>query len=215
MRAIIRRFDGLIRRLSGVYEFSDRPGCLLRLQLSQAPHDLRLPGGVVSAGSPVLLLHVWNEHVPPIPRSGPDVAWALAITRMLVRSFRDVADEILRDPRLQRVQAVGGWTSLASLPGQDGGGGLIRRLGFAISPYAGPLGRFGEFWETFYTWWIMWTFNPASLRGRRLVDLRHDEMWMTVDEFVRRYASATPPSAQTGYAATPAAQTPTGWRTHC
>lgn len=66
----------------------------------------------------------------------------------------------------------------------------MRRLGFMVLPYHSPLGRFGEFWENFYTWMIIWAFNAASLRHRHLHRLRRSEVWMSVDEFLRRYKEA-------------------------
>jgi hypothetical protein len=62
-------------------------------------------------------------------------------------------------------------------------------LGFTVLPYHNPLGRFGEFWENFYTWWIMWTYNQASLRHRRLFRLVRAEVWMTMAELLSRYGT--------------------------
>jgi hypothetical protein len=59
--------------------------------------------------------------------------------------------------------------------------------GFVVRPYRNRFGRFGEFWENLYTWFIMWTFNAASLHGRRVLGLRRMEMWMTAEDFVQRF----------------------------
>ncbi len=187
MRALIRAFDGWLRRRSGVFEFTDDPACLFRLQLVHAPRDVRVRGVDIPAGTPLVGLHLWNEHVPPIPPTGADMAWGLRTYRMLARSLREVAAYLPRDPRLTDARAVWGVTVLIPLPDDPGGGGLIRRLGFEVLPYHGALGRFGEFWENFYTWWIMWTYNPASLRGRTMAGLRRQEMWMLREDFMRRY----------------------------
>jgi hypothetical protein len=64
---------------------------------------------------------------------------------------------------------------------------LATRLGFVVRPYRNRLGRFGEFWENLYTWFIMWTFNAASLHGRRLLGLRRMEMWIAAEDFVQRF----------------------------
>jgi hypothetical protein len=92
------------------------------------------------------------------------------------------------DPRLASVRAVGGTTALLSPGSHPGGRRFLERLGFTILPYRSPLGRFGEFWENFYAWWLMWTFNVASLRHRQLLHLRRAELWMAADEFVSRYS---------------------------
>jgi hypothetical protein len=187
MRALIRNFDTLVRRANGVFEVCDDEECLLRLQVARAPHALHLESQVVEAGAPVLVLHLWNEHIPPLPRAGPDLAWAVRGQRLFIQSLRATARQMQRDPRLAGVRAVGGATVLLSPRGNPHKTGLVQRLGFSVTPYHGPLGRFGEFWENFYSWWIMWTFNAVSLRQRRLVRLRRVEVWITADRFLKRY----------------------------
>jgi uncharacterized OsmC-like protein len=187
MRALIRRFDTLLRSRLSVFEFCDAPDCLLRVRVTLAAHAFSLPGHAVSEGAPVLELHLWNEHIPPLPLNGPDLAWAVQTRRKLVASFHTLADQMEHDLRFAAVQAVGGITVLL-LPGKDAGGEkLFRRLGFSVYPHHGALGRFGEFWENLYTWWIMWTFNPATLRHRHLTRLCRTEIWMSAEEFSSRY----------------------------
>jgi hypothetical protein len=190
MRPLIRRFDALLSRAYGIFEFCDDGNCVLRLQIAQARRTLCLAGQEVRAGEPVLVLHLWNEHIPPLPQDGPDLAWAARMRRLFVQSLRAVAVQMRRDPRLARVRAVGGVTTLFSPDGRSGGAHFMQRLGFTILPYRSPLGRFGEFWENLYAWWLMWTFNVASLRHRRLLYLRRTELWMPADGFVSRYGPA-------------------------
>jgi hypothetical protein len=189
MRALIRHFDTLVRRANGVLEFCDDEECLLRLQVARAPRTLHLEGQVVEAGEPVLILHLWNEHIPPLPQTGPDLAWAVRGYRMFIRSLCAVARQMQNDPRLAGVRAVGGVTVLFGPAGNSDKASLVQRLGFSVMPYHGPLGRFGEFWENFYSWWIMWTFNAASLQHRRLVHLRRVEIWMPVERFLNHYGA--------------------------
>ncbi len=187
MRALVRAFDRFLCRATGVFEFCDDPECLVRLQWARAPHDLSLSDGTqVRAGAPVLMLHLWNEHLPHPTANGPDLRWAARVHRMLVRSLEEVARWLTAHPRGEQVAAIGGITVLA-LSADGRPTPLIRHLGFDIFPYRRALGRFGEFWENFYTWAIMWTFNPASLRGRSLLRLRRAEIWMSREAFLRRY----------------------------
>jgi hypothetical protein len=86
-----------------------------------------------------------------------------------------VARHIQSTPALQDVQAVGGITARVTLIGVDGGKAMLDHLGFAVFPYYRPLGEFGEFWENFYTWWLMWTFNPTSVRHRQMWNLQQTE----------------------------------------
>lgn len=193
MRRIIRGLDVVIRRLKGVYEFSAETNCLLRLRLTSASHELRLPDVEIPAGSSVLELHLWNERVPPMPEKGPDLAWALKVQRMSIASFQAVAAHIRNDRQLANVKAIGGPTAMLTPGDPSGGESLMRRLGFVIFPYVNPLGRFGEFWENLYTWMLIWTFNAPSARHRQVLRMRRSEIWMSVEEFLRRYGPSHQP----------------------
>jgi hypothetical protein len=187
MKGIIRCVDRFLRRALGVFEFCDRPDCVLRVRATLTVHAVTLPDRRVPAGAPVVELHMWNEHVPPIPPDGPDLAWAVRFQRRLMASFRELACQMRREPRFAGVRAVGGVTVLPLLSTGGRDRGLFERLGFVVCPHRGPLGRFGEFWENLYTWAIMWTYNQATLRGRGLLRLRRSEIWMGTGEFLRRY----------------------------
>lgn len=187
MRTLIRRFDRFLRRVLGVSEFCDDPDGLLRVRRTPAPHSVTLPDRQIPSGAPILELHVWNEHVPPMPAAGPDLAWAVRSQRRFTASLHALALQMRRDPRFAGVQAVTGVTVLAFTADGAEGVNLFERLGFTVCPYHNPLGHFGEFWENLYTWAIMWAFNEASLSRRRLLHLRRSEIWMTTEEFLHRY----------------------------
>jgi hypothetical protein len=187
VRALIRRFDALLSQALGIFEFCDDGNCVLRLQITQSRRTLCFAGQEVRVGEPVLVLHLWNEHLPPIPQAGPDLAWAVRMRRLFIQSLRAAAVQMRRDPRLAEVRAVCGTTALLSPDSHSGGRRFMERLGFTIFPYRSPMGRFGEFWENFYAWWLMWTYNVASLRHRQLLHLRRAELWMPAEEFVSRY----------------------------
>jgi len=178
----------VVRRVAGVFEFTQAQGCILRLQRARAPHDLRLADGTtVRKGEPVLLLHLWNERLPSMGPEGPDLAWAVEMRRRLITSLREVA-RWLRDGQCgEDIRAIGGVTVLLDPADEGGGQRLMRRLGFAVLPYPGPLGRFGGVWEDLYTWWLMWAFNAATLRHRRLLRLRRTEVWISTQALLERY----------------------------
>lgn len=190
MRALVRCFDAWLRGRLGVFEFCDAPDCLLRIRPNTAARVLSLPDETIPAGAPVLELHLWNEHLPPLPAAGPDLAWAVQTRRKLIASFRTLAARIEQEPRFAGIRAVGGITVLLSPEEARQGKTLFQHLGFSISHHPEALGRFGEFWENLYTWWIMWAFNPATLRRRRLLHLRRMEVWMSAKEFLSRYGNA-------------------------
>jgi len=186
MKNVVRCFDRFLRWALGVFEFCDDPDCLLRVRLTTTAHAVTLPDHRIPAVVPILELHLWNEHIPPLPPSGPDLAWAVKTHHMLKASFRALARQMQHDARLAGTLAVGGCTVLC-FTGDGSGTKLFEHLGFTIYPYRSPLGRFGEFWENLYTWAIMWAFNEASLQQRRLLSLRRSEVWMSTDGLLRRY----------------------------
>lgn len=197
MRTIIRLFDRFLRWIHGVFEYWDDPDCMFRVGFGRAPHTLYLPDGEIPAGATVLQLHFWNEHMPHIPPEGPNVALAIRGTRMLRASFRILAREIQRDPNLADARAVGAAGVLIYPDAGPGSEKLLRRLGFSIFPYNHPLGRFGEFWENFYTWGLIWTFNEVSLRDRRLIRLKREEIWMSKDTLVQLHGQSEAPTQST------------------
>lgn len=195
VKRLVRHFDQILRRALGVFEFSDDPECLLRVRVASAARPVFLSDGQVPSGALIVELHLWNEHVLRLPPAGPDFRWAAQSQRRLVASFRALARQMGRDPRLAGVHAVCGIT-LLFFPGEGSGGEkLFKHLGFALYPCHNPLGRFGEFFENLYTWCIMWTFNEVSLRQRRLLRLRRSEFWMLTDQFLRRYGADGTPEA--------------------
>lgn len=108
---------------------------------------------------------------------------------MIVSTFQRLAREMHSDPRMDGVQALGGATVLFAAGDGSSGEKLFTRLGYTVFPYRNPLGRFGEFWENFYTWALMWAYNAVSLRQRRLLALHRTESWIASEEFLRRYGT--------------------------
>lgn len=195
LRGLIRRFDGFLRRRQGVDEFCDAQGCILRIQRARAPHAVECAGERIQPGAPIVAIHLWNERLPPLPPEGATLAWAVRMQRLFAGSLRLLARQMQDDPRLADAVAIHGVTALLAPTDHPGGvrpstalrAGLMERLGFTVEPYRSPLGRFGEFWENFYSWWVIWTFNPASLRGRRLVRLQRAEIWMSRAQLLDKY----------------------------
>jgi len=109
LRAGVRGLDTLLRRVYGIREFSREEWNLFRLAVRRSLKDCILSDGVtIHRGDPIGELHFWNEHIPSIPAQGPDLGWALAVQRQLVRSLRALADHVESTPDLQAIQALGG-----------------------------------------------------------------------------------------------------------
>jgi hypothetical protein len=185
MRSIIHAIDRSLRKQKNIFEFCDDPDCVFRVSVSDISSPLHLRDGEIPAGSTVLELHFWNEHIPPMPRQGLGISWAVKFRKRVATSARLLGNSIRKDPRLAGVQAVGGVTPLF-VPGDGSAAeGIFLRLGFTVTRHQNPRGRFMEFWDEVYGWMLMWAFsngNHPQLRG-----LRRTDFWMSVEEFVRRY----------------------------
>lgn len=186
VRLLIRYFDAWLSRQYGIYVFQEGEGVLLRLQETRLSHEVSLPDGFVARGSRALMLHLWNERMPLLPPLGPDLSYAVRLRRDLVFSLRELARYWARTPRLRDVVVVGGVTA-HFVPKGEGSKMLLEHLGFTVLPYHRPAGAFGEFWENFYTWWLMWAFNPVSVRHRPIWAFQRLEFWMTSKAFLERY----------------------------
>jgi hypothetical protein len=187
VRTLIRRFDAFLARRYGVFIFTDEGDCLLRLQIARAPHRLQFASQVVKRGEPVLLIHLWNEHIPPVSPAGPDLAWAKTLQRAFLNSLRAVSVYMQKEPRLAEIRAIGGVSVLMFAGNRRSGERFMQGLGFTVMPYTSPLGRFGEFWENFYSWVLIWTYNPSGLRYRKLFGQQRAEFWIPIEKFLARY----------------------------
>lgn len=189
MRFLVLTIDRTLRRRTGVFEFCDDPDCLFRVSIGLARYPLRLSDRLVPTGTKILNLHFYNENIPPIPRSGPSLTWAVRFRRMVAHSTQLLAEAMEKDPRLAGVQAVGGVTPLFTPGDGSAAEGIFVRLGFTVTQHRNPRGRFMEFWEELYAWLLMWAFangHPPNLRG-----LRRTDFWMSTADFLHLYGGVS------------------------
>jgi hypothetical protein len=161
--------------------------CLLRLQVTRAAHPIYLPDLTVKVKEPVLLIHLWNERLPSVYPEGMDLAWARRILQLFRHSLCLAAVYLQENRQLDDIRAIGGVTILAQSGLHGTGSRFMQDMGFTVLPYSSRLGRFGEFWENFYSYLIIWTFNPGSMPARPLIRLRRSEMWMSRQAFLQHY----------------------------
>ena len=196
IRALLKRFDRLLCKLYGIYIFSDDPDGVIRLQQGKAPHRLSLSGKTIQPGEPVLTIHFWNDHLPPLPAGGPDLVWAKKSERLFLRSLQDVAVYINQNPALDGVRAIGGTTIILYSAHGDSGERIIRRLGFTAQPHRGKLGKFGNFIDNLYSWVLIWTYNPQGLSYHQLETFRRTDIWISREDFLERFAVKIPAHLQ-------------------
>lgn len=189
MRWLVRSFDVWLSRRLKVFELNQDSDCILRLQVSRSRRPLYLKDCQIERGELVLMLHLCNDRVPHFIASTPDLAWAKTTQRLMLNSFGLVAHYLVKHPELQPVRAIGGVTILLDASGHQGGVRLVERLGFTVIPYASSLGSFGEFWENFYSYLLIWAYQPASLGYRPPLKLKRQEFWISAAEFIRRFGN--------------------------
>lgn len=154
-------------------------------------------GTRVEAGDPVGVLHLWNEHLPTIPREGPDLRWAINMRQGMARSMSQLAEAVGRDARLASVKAFGGNAVLVSHKGDAQVARVAGRYGFEwVTLDRGPMlwQRFHQFWENFLVLGLQWAFNPGGLRGKRFIRPR-EPLWISRDILVSKFAPAQPAAA--------------------
>jgi hypothetical protein len=187
LRAGIRLIESRIRKSERSYEYCDDPDCVLRIQLMSSPRRVVLGGIVILKDDPVLAIHVWNERMPVIPAGGADLQWAMHLRRKVLHSYKLLARVIRNDAAYAPVRAIYGASALFSSSNHTGGRRMMESFGFTILPYHSPLGKFGDFWENLFSWWLMYAYNTASMGSRKFWQLERTEIWMARDEFIRRY----------------------------
>lgn len=198
-RCLVRALDAVLRRSLHVQTFTDDPACILRLSPGRAREALVLEDGTqIRPGDPVIDLHFWNERVPPMPDSGPDLRWAREMFRRFVASLRLLALHLAESPSHAGVRAIRGEFGFLSGEGLDAQQDLFRRLGLEVRRLRmarGAWGRFAEFWQNLFSYWLIWTYNPASLRHKHLLDLERCQVWISRGALLARYG-ATPQDPQ-------------------
>src|SRR5690242_5567211 len=109
------KLDGWLRRRQGIYEFTTDRRCLFRAEIGHSDRALTLGDGTrLAAGDPILILHLWNEHIPPLGPRGPTVAWARRVSRAAHLSLRELARHLQQHAELDEVVAIRGDMHLGS-----------------------------------------------------------------------------------------------------
>jgi len=82
--------DTWLRRREGVFEYSHKPDCILRAQLSRLTSDVLLSDGTFGrSGDRVIDLHFWNEQIPVKPVAGYSLAWGCRFNPASQSPFAD------------------------------------------------------------------------------------------------------------------------------
>lgn len=164
----VLRLDRLLRWWHGVYEFSSHRNCLLRAERCQAEQTLRLSDGtLVRRGEPLLKLHLWNEHIPPMGSQGATVAWARRASRAIEISLRELARHLEEHNGAEAVAAVCADVRLATARQSAQLARIIARYGFETGPDSrvGRPGLLRFIGENILMALLVLAINPIALRA--------------------------------------------------
>jgi len=187
MRAVVRALDRRLRKRLNIADFSGHPDCVFRTRLCEAYRDLPLPDGTVARGAPVVEVHWWNEHIPPIGHAGLDMKWAVRLRRMLATTHREIAQQLLRNPDWKAVQAVGATTAVFPAGGPEAWARRMGRMGYVVMPHENPSGRIAEFFENIWVWMLWHTYQTGTGRVPTPFEIKRTDFWMSADNLVRIY----------------------------
>jgi hypothetical protein len=75
LERIVFGIDAALRRWHSVVEFTTDPTCILRIRVDRLERPLVLADGTCArAGDRFVDLHLWNEHIPAMPKEGASIA---------------------------------------------------------------------------------------------------------------------------------------------
>ena len=165
---IVFRIDGALRRLQSMVEYSNDPGCILRIRVARLDRDFMLADGTCGrAGDRFIDLHLWNEQLPAMPKEGASIAWARQMHVCFQQSLRQLARYLASRPDLDDISLVRCTMEFAGRDRDDQMVRLIGRYGFELVPSAAMV-TMGEralrFGENIHISLMVLARNAAALR---------------------------------------------------
>ncbi len=177
----------LCRRL-GIYEYSAGEDCLFRAELKRADETVLLCDGLeVRPGDPLLELHLWNEHVPPMGR-GPSLAWGRRTARVMDASLRELGRHLTQSFDCRSVVALRAQMRLRTGRQSAQLACIFRRFGFEAvtqSKVRHPA-RLHLLGENILVALLILAANPVSLRSG-LLRRNGARVIISREAFLRRY----------------------------
>lgn len=196
-RAGVRLIERILRRYYDIVPVNDAPDCIVGIGRDRSRHDLVLADGTaVRAGDPLLVLHFWNErlHAPVHPVASASAA----ILHGGRTNFGDLAKLLQNRPEYAGVRALRadiGFIPDARLPQAQR---LAALFGFSFVPGERPGWHIlrPAFWQNLFSYWLLWTYNPAALATIPFAQLRRCEIWMSRAQFLARYGRDRVPAPE-------------------
>jgi hypothetical protein len=160
--------DVWLRRRQAVFEYTNNPACVFRLDISRARRRLVLRDGThVHPGQRIARLHFWTEQIPPVPKSGTTIGWARQMQRAIATSLRELARYLASRPELGDISAICGEVPSGTRTQSEQLARIMARYGFEaiIEPEHLPIvERLHRFGENILISLFVFAHNPAALR---------------------------------------------------
>ncbi len=186
--------DLALLRYYRVFTFTNESACVLRLALGRRARAIDSSDGTrIERGKPILVLHFWNEHLPPQPHDGATLAWSIEFIGRVERSLRELATYLARESRLDSACALFGELGFLQFNQFGEMRLLAEHLGFDFVAGDAPGWRFWRyaFWANLFSWWLMWVYSPASLHGKCVSHMARCEIWMSRATLNAKYTKDT------------------------
>lgn len=198
---LVFALDERLRRRHAVFEYSDNPDCILRIQLDDAERRYLLSDGTrLAPGDPLINIHLWNEHFPRMGEHASNIGWARQVARSMDLSLRELAAYLATHRAFDSIVAI---RSVMRLARADHGQQLQRisaHYGFEpIAPMTTPtLGeRLHHVGENLLGLLFVLARNPTAARFDVL--LRDGaQVFLSRRALDRRYRDALPQQFRTG-----------------
>jgi hypothetical protein len=182
--------DRWLRRRQGVYEYSTSALCLFRLNRGEAEQALTLTDGIrVGPGDPILNLHLWNEHMPPMPPEGPTVGWARQTHRAVDASLRELARWLARQADHADIAALQADMRLGTVAQSQQLVRIAGRYGFESAVFPTESGSLRQFGENILIYLLVLAANPVAIRTDVLWR-DHALVYLSRAALERRYGGA-------------------------
>jgi hypothetical protein len=189
--SVVKGVDYLLRQRQGICDFTDDPDCVFRTSVTKSAEALRLSDGtVVGEGDPVIELHFWNEHLPPMPPHGPSPGWARKFARQTAKSLFLLESYLDQHSAFDDVAAVSGLVPFGSRLGEAQVIRTCKRFGFELVEPE-PDGRMHMVFDSMLLWGLGWAFNRPALRGKGLLRHRYS-LWISRATLHARYRDPWP-----------------------
>ena len=188
--AAVERLDELLRRHYGVFEYTNAPDCVFRIAFVTAACPLLLSDNtLIRAGDTIGCLHFWNDHLPPFPPAGPDLAWAKTMQSRVCRSLHYLCAYVERDPDWRDIKSFRGDAPVPFRPlAREQMRRLAKRHGFEPGGEEAPGNRVTGMAENMLLWSFARAYNPAALSRHDLRQGRQP-LWFSRNSLLARYGS--------------------------